>query len=149
MLVGDHKQLPATVISQKATSYGYNQSLFERMQKVRPQTLLLLDEQYRMHPEIASFPSRHFYGGASVPSWVWASLQMPWARLRQRRSTPPTRATATVRRLPLRSAALGSLTAVLRWRACGEGGRPGDCHGSQATRARDGWAGGGGGCVVP
>ena len=60
VLVGDHKQLPPTVISTFAQSKGMTISLFERLVKqgVQPH---LLDVQYRMHPSISEFPSYKFY----------------------------------------------------------------------------------------
>ncbi|CAJ2673175.1 unnamed protein product [Trifolium pratense] len=59
-LVGDPAQLPATVISDIAKNHGYGTSLFERlMQAGYP--IKMLKTQYRMHPEIRSFPSREFY----------------------------------------------------------------------------------------
>lgn len=56
VLIGDHKQLPPTVISLFAQSKGMTISLFERLikQGVKP---VLLVTQYRMHPTIAFFPS--------------------------------------------------------------------------------------------
>lgn len=59
-LVGDPVQLPATVISPVANKFGYGMSLFQRFQKAG-YPVLMLKEQYRMHPEIRSFPSREFY----------------------------------------------------------------------------------------
>src|SRR5688572_24180471 len=53
ILVGDPKQLPPTVLSQSAAKFGYDQSLFVRMQQNHPQSVHLLDTQYRMHPEIS------------------------------------------------------------------------------------------------
>ncbi|KAI1454093.1 SEN1 N terminal-domain-containing protein [Annulohypoxylon moriforme] len=61
ILVGDPKQLPPTVLSQSAARYGYDQSLFVRMQRNHPDDIHLLDTQYRMHPEISLFPSQEFY----------------------------------------------------------------------------------------
>ncbi|XP_034220358.1 probable helicase MAGATAMA 3 isoform X9 [Prunus dulcis] len=59
-LIGDPVQLPATVISPIAAKFGYGMSLFERFQRAGyPVTMLKM--QYRMHPEIRSFPSREFY----------------------------------------------------------------------------------------
>ncbi|XP_038881790.1 probable helicase MAGATAMA 3 isoform X2 [Benincasa hispida] len=59
-LVGDPEQLPATVISTTAKKFGYDKSLFKRFQSAGyPVTMLKI--QYRMHPEIRSFPSREFY----------------------------------------------------------------------------------------
>ncbi|CAN6678594.1 unnamed protein product [Malus baccata var. baccata] len=59
-LIGDPVQLPATVISTVANKLGYGTSLFERFQRAGyPVTMLKM--QYRMHPEIRSFPSAEFY----------------------------------------------------------------------------------------
>ncbi|KAI3397342.1 hypothetical protein diail_11000 [Diaporthe ilicicola] len=63
ILVGDPKQLPPTVLSQSAARFGYDQSLFVRMQRNHPQDVHLLDTQYRMHPEISAYPSAEFYEG--------------------------------------------------------------------------------------
>ncbi|KAI8140246.1 hypothetical protein BJV82DRAFT_563071 [Fennellomyces sp. T-0311] len=61
VLVGDPNQLPPTVLSQMAAKYSYEQSLFMRLQKGAPSNVYLLSIQYRMHPEISSFPSKLFY----------------------------------------------------------------------------------------
>ena len=60
ILVGDHCQLPPTIISEEAERRGLAVSLFSRFvaQGVRP---VLLDTQYRMHPAIAEFSSMAFY----------------------------------------------------------------------------------------
>ncbi|KAH9621750.1 hypothetical protein KSS87_008585 [Heliosperma pusillum] len=60
--VGDPKQLPATVLSSVASRYMYECSMFERLQRAG-HPVIMLTEQYRMHPEISSFPSLHFYDG--------------------------------------------------------------------------------------
>eukprot|EP00471_Norrisiella_sphaerica_P005870 CAMPEP_0184481266 /NCGR_PEP_ID=MMETSP0113_2-20130426/2817_1 /TAXON_ID=91329 /ORGANISM="Norrisiella sphaerica, Strain BC52" /LENGTH=706 /DNA_ID=CAMNT_0026860285 /DNA_START=640 /DNA_END=2757 /DNA_ORIENTATION=- len=61
VLIGDHKQLEPTVISQEAEDF-LRISLFEKLIKkgVEPLTLKI---QYRMHPAIAAFPSSNFYQG--------------------------------------------------------------------------------------
>ena len=65
--MGDPEQLPATVLSKKAQDIGCNQSLFERVyqcfkfENINP--IKMLSIQYRMHPEICSFPSKQFYRG--------------------------------------------------------------------------------------
>ena len=62
VLVGDHRQLPPTVISRTAEAGGLNRSLFERMIDLGvPATLL--ETQYRMHPVIREWPSERFYDG--------------------------------------------------------------------------------------
>ncbi|KAK1936689.1 putative helicase MAGATAMA 3 [Phytophthora citrophthora] len=65
VLVGDHRQLPATVMSKKLVAMGYDRSLQQRLVE-NDSPVLLLNQQYRMHPEIAEFPSSHFYGGRLV-----------------------------------------------------------------------------------
>ncbi|KAK7208424.1 SEN1 N terminal-domain-containing protein [Myxozyma melibiosi] len=60
-MVGDPNQLPPTVLSQTASKYLYEQSLFVRMQKNYPSSVHLLSIQYRMHPQISKFPSAQFY----------------------------------------------------------------------------------------
>ena len=62
VLVGDHKQLPPTVISTRAEEMGLNKSLFERLIELGVSSTMLL-EQYRLHPCIAEFPSRQSYDG--------------------------------------------------------------------------------------
>jgi len=62
VLVGDHKQLPPTVISTRAEEMGLKKSLFERLIELGVNSTMLL-EQYRMHPCIAEFPSRQSYDG--------------------------------------------------------------------------------------
>ncbi|CAK7263281.1 DEAD-box type RNA helicase [Sporothrix epigloea] len=79
VLVGDPKQLPPTVLSQSAARYGYDQSLFVRMQRNRPQDVHLLDTQYRMHPEISIFPSQQFYDARLIDGGDMAKLRrQPW-----------------------------------------------------------------------
>ncbi|MQL89807.1 hypothetical protein Taro_022394, partial [Colocasia esculenta] len=58
--VGDPVQLPATVISSTADKLGYGTSLFKRFHRAG-YPVQMLKTQYRMHPEIRSFPSREFY----------------------------------------------------------------------------------------
>ncbi|KAF7135616.1 hypothetical protein RHSIM_Rhsim08G0251000 [Rhododendron simsii] len=60
IMVGDPKQLPATVLSNVASKYLYQCSMFERLQRAG-HPVIMLTEQYRMHPEICWFPSLHFY----------------------------------------------------------------------------------------
>ncbi|KAL1882083.1 hypothetical protein VTK73DRAFT_2492 [Phialemonium thermophilum] len=79
ILVGDPKQLPPTVLSQSAARFGYDQSLFVRMQQNHPGDVHLLDRQYRMHPEISLFPSQEFYEGRLEDGADMARLRLqPW-----------------------------------------------------------------------
>ncbi|MCI4386844.1 hypothetical protein PGIGA_G00067390 [Pangasianodon gigas] len=68
ILVGDPKQLPPTVVSQKAKELGYDQSLMARVCKSLYSSLRLspifLSVQYRMHPYICKFPSEYIYGNS-------------------------------------------------------------------------------------
>jgi len=65
--IGDDKQLPATLLSQKAAKFGLSESLFERLLRThtvsKDDGFMQLDIQRRMHSSIASFPCKHFYGG--------------------------------------------------------------------------------------
>ncbi|KAK9812831.1 hypothetical protein WJX72_004417 [[Myrmecia] bisecta] len=77
-LVGDPVQLPATVISKRAVSFGYDVSLFKRLQS-SGYPVQILDVQYRMHPEICVFPSNEFYAGAlKTGEGVETSTVRPW-----------------------------------------------------------------------
>lgn len=82
ILVGDHCQLGPVVMCKKAARAGLSQSLFERLVVlgIRP---LRLEVQYRMHPQLAQFPSNFFYEG-SLQNGVFADerrmrgLDFPW-----------------------------------------------------------------------
>ena len=84
VLVGDHKQLPAVVQQNPEEarvddpllrSIGLNdcrQSLFQRLynwevQQQRTQFIGTLNRQGRMHPDVASFASNHFYNAWLQP----------------------------------------------------------------------------------
>ncbi|TFJ86328.1 hypothetical protein NSK_002536 [Nannochloropsis salina CCMP1776] len=60
ILVGDPRQLPATVMSPVLQKYKYDRSLFERLEK-GGHPVHLLRVQYRMRPPICRFPSHAFY----------------------------------------------------------------------------------------
>ena len=62
VLIGDHRQLPPTVISRRAEEGGLSRSLFERISEMGISPFLL-NTQYRMHPSISSFPNSQFYNG--------------------------------------------------------------------------------------
>ena len=82
VLIGDPNQLPPTVISQGASAFAYEQSLFQRFQQVSPEGVHLLGIQYRMHPDISRFPNQYFYGGRlSDDPQVATRNQRPWHRV--------------------------------------------------------------------
>lgn len=67
-LIGDPQQLPGFICSQQAKTYGLGESLLSRLISCTNKCsdsnpMVLLDQQYRMHPDIADYPSRAFYGG--------------------------------------------------------------------------------------
>jgi len=62
IMVGDQKQLPATVFSVKSHMNQYDRSLFQRLTETG-HPYIMLDTQYRMTPDICAHPSTAFYGG--------------------------------------------------------------------------------------
>lgn len=67
-LVGDTQQLPGFICSQRAKSLGFSKSLFARLFSFTEQwedasSVTTLNTQYRMHPDIFSYPNRTFYRG--------------------------------------------------------------------------------------
>lgn len=60
-MVGDPKQLSATVFSALASHLKYDQSLFQRLELTEKLPIHMLSVQYRMHPKISAFASRMFY----------------------------------------------------------------------------------------
>lgn len=61
ILAGDHKQLPPTVISKKASRL--ENTLFEKLIRFYPKKSKLLNIQYRMNKELMEFPNKTFYEG--------------------------------------------------------------------------------------
>jgi len=61
ILAGDHKQLPPTVLSEKAK--GLSETLFEKLIQRYPEKSVLLNVQYRMNETLMEFPNREFYDG--------------------------------------------------------------------------------------
>ena len=61
VLAGDHLQLPPTILSPDAAALGI--SLFERLAAARPEAMLTLYEQHRMHEQIMRYPSDALYQG--------------------------------------------------------------------------------------
>ena len=65
VLIGDHKQLPPTIISSEAIKLGLNKSLFERLYEFQINSCQL-DTQYRMHSSLFEFSSKEFYDNKIV-----------------------------------------------------------------------------------
>ncbi|CAK0848491.1 unnamed protein product [Prorocentrum cordatum] len=82
VMVGDQCQLPATVLSQEAQRRGLDVSMFDRLLSMGME-YQVLKEQYRMHPQIAAFPSWRFYR-SELNSAVTASARQLPARLQLR-----------------------------------------------------------------
>ncbi len=67
VMAGDHCQLPPTVRSQQAAEGGLGVSLFERLHaQVGPESVVMLERQYRMHERIMGFSSKMFYDNRLV-----------------------------------------------------------------------------------
>ncbi|XP_056842901.1 helicase SEN1 isoform X2 [Raphanus sativus] len=77
IMVGDPKQLPATVLSNIASKYLYECSMFERLQRAG-YPILMLTQQYRMHPDICRFPSMHFYDNKLLNGVDMSSKSAPF-----------------------------------------------------------------------
>ncbi|MEM8895725.1 MAG: AAA domain-containing protein, partial [Bacteroidota bacterium] len=65
IMAGDHQQLPPTVKSFEAGQRGLDYTLFERLMN-NSNADTMLTTQYRMHPDIMTFPSNYFYKGKLV-----------------------------------------------------------------------------------
>lgn len=61
LLVGDPKQLPSVVTSPLALECGLSRSLQDRLMFRLGFSFTLLDQQYRMRPEISRWPVKQFY----------------------------------------------------------------------------------------
>ncbi len=65
-LVGDHKQLPPTVQSNRNRHAGYGISLFSSLVEMHNHPHQMLTTQYRMHDDICRWPSQQFYDGRLI-----------------------------------------------------------------------------------
>jgi senataxin len=87
--IGDPKQLPPVILKQELRTRQYAISLFARLLSAcTPHTLL--NVQYRMHPEISSWPSRQFYDSKVVNGLnvLAASRKPQWQEEGQRLLSP-------------------------------------------------------------
>jgi len=76
IMAGDHKQLPPTVLSERAKPLTY--TLFERLLDLYGDArYAMLRVQYRMNEEIVDFPNRAFYGGKLVTPPSVAKRRLP------------------------------------------------------------------------
>jgi superfamily I DNA and/or RNA helicase len=76
ILIGDSKQLPPTVINNEIRTQNYDCSFFQRLEFNSPNSVHLLNIQYRMHPMISKLSSQCFYSngiinGENVTSKKW------------------------------------------------------------------------------
>ena len=61
VLAGDHFQLSPTIKSNEAARNGLSTTLLEKCADLHPESVVLLDEQYRMHESIMQYSSKVFY----------------------------------------------------------------------------------------
>jgi len=80
ILAGDHKQLPPTILNQKAKMEGLSKSIFERLLEVHGDGIKsMLQTQYRMNENIMEFSSFNFYdnelkASKGVKKWTLNNL---------------------------------------------------------------------------
>jgi ATP-dependent RNA/DNA helicase IGHMBP2 len=63
ILAGDHCQLSPTIKSVEAARKGLSTTLMEKCVSLYPESVVLLEEQYRMHETIMGYSSSVFYNG--------------------------------------------------------------------------------------
>ena len=61
VMAGDHCQLPPTIKSLEAAKKGLSTTLLEKCVSLHPETVTLLNEQYRMNTQIMAYSSEVFY----------------------------------------------------------------------------------------
>lgn len=61
ILAGDHCQLPPTIKSEEAARGGLSSTLFEKCVQLHPESVVMLEEQYRMHETIMNYSAGVFY----------------------------------------------------------------------------------------
>lgn len=65
--IGDHQQLPPTIISREAKGLGLDRSLMAYLAALYPEMLSVLKRQYRMNQQLNDLVSSMFYQGQLVP----------------------------------------------------------------------------------
>lgn len=63
IFAGDHNQLPPTIKSEEAARNGLSNTLLEKSVALHPDSVIMLEEQYRMHETIMGYSSEVFYQG--------------------------------------------------------------------------------------
>ncbi len=67
VMAGDHKQLPPTILNEKAKKEGLSETMFERLIALYGDDIkTLLKVQYRMHEKIMKFSDDRFYQGTLI-----------------------------------------------------------------------------------
>ncbi len=67
VMAGDHKQLPPTIMNEKAKKEGLSETMFERLVALYGEEIkTLLEVQYRMHEKIMRFSDDEFYQGKVI-----------------------------------------------------------------------------------
>ncbi|MEF8832918.1 MAG: IGHMBP2 family helicase, partial [Candidatus Thermoplasmatota archaeon] len=67
VMAGDHKQLPPTILNEKAKEDGLDETMFERLIALYgEEAKSLLTVQYRMHEKIMRFSADEFYDGELI-----------------------------------------------------------------------------------
>ncbi len=66
IMAGDHCQLPPTVKSREADKGGLSRTLFEQIMEEKPQTAVMLEQQYRMNEKIMGFSGQKFYNNRLI-----------------------------------------------------------------------------------
>lgn len=61
VFAGDHLQLPPTIKSEDAAKAGLSTTLLEKCVALHPESVVLLEEQYRMNEAIMGYSSKVFY----------------------------------------------------------------------------------------
>ncbi len=64
ILAGDHFQLSPTIKSNEASKNGLSNTLLEKTAGLHPESVVRLNEQYRMHKDIMGYSSKVFYQDA-------------------------------------------------------------------------------------